>query len=78
LDIAFALHERGVPRHIALMARQVGIELAMCGAIKRHPLEFTVFMTLIGIEESGPPKKYIRNGMSMWDHVWEILTETLD
>lgn len=73
LDIALVLHKRGLPWYILLLFRQLSIELSMCGAINRHPLQLAVLVALIGIEESGEP------GMSETIYVelfLEILTET--
>lgn len=52
LDITLVLHERGLPRHILLLLRQLPIELAMSGAVKRAPLQRAILVTLIGVKES--------------------------
>lgn len=52
LDVALALHESRLPRHIGLMVRQLRIELAMRITINIHALILTICIALIGIKES--------------------------
>lgn len=74
-DITLALHERGVPWHILLMVRQLCIELAMCGAVERHPLELAISMSFISIKESSKPGILETVYTELF---FEILTETPD
>jgi hypothetical protein len=73
LDITLVLHERGVPWHILFLVCQLCIEVGMCGAIQRLPLDLPVCGALIGIKESS------KTGRSESIHTelfFEKLTET--
>jgi len=52
VDITLALYERRKPWYLALMCRQLRIELAMCGAIKGLSGGLAVCLALIRIKES--------------------------
>lgn len=50
--MAFALDKCSVPRHLALMLYELGVELSVRGSIELHTLNLAVFGTLVGVEES--------------------------
>jgi hypothetical protein len=63
VDISLVLHECGMPWHIPLLIRQLGIEVTMCGAIQSLPLVRSVFVTFVGVKEAGR-LKHVRCGPS--------------
>lgn len=57
--IAFAIHKRGMPRNIPLMARKLGIKLRMGSSIRNVTYGLPVLGTFIGIKEPTKSKSTI-------------------
>lgn len=56
LNIPLSLNKRGIPRQVALILHQLGIELRMGGTIKLRAFDLAVLLPFIGIKEAGGPK----------------------